>query len=51
MTGEICERFLRWFDNKIHRQRVILLLDNFSGHELSVQKVGGLDNLKNVKIR
>ena len=51
MTGEICERFLRWFDNKMHGRKVILLLDNFSGHELGVQKVGGLDGLENVKIR
>jgi hypothetical protein len=51
MTGAICERFLRWFDNKMHGRKVILLLDNFSGHELGVQKVGGLDGLQNVKIR
>jgi hypothetical protein len=51
MTGAICKRFLRWFDNKMHGRKVILLLDNFSGHELGVQKVGGLDGLENVKIR
>jgi hypothetical protein len=51
MTGEICERFLRWFDHKMHRRKVILLLDNFSGHELGIQKIGVLDGLENVKIR
>ena len=51
MTGVICERFLRWFDNKMHGRKVLLLLDNFSGHELGVEKVGGLDTLENVKIR
>jgi predicted unusual protein kinase regulating ubiquinone biosynthesis (AarF/ABC1/UbiB family) len=35
----------------MHGRKVILLLDNFSGHELGVQKVGGLDGLENVKIR
>jgi DDE superfamily endonuclease len=50
MTGEICERFLQWFDHKMHGRKVILLLDNFSGHELGIQKVGGLDGLENVKI-
>ena len=32
-------------------RKVLLLLDNFSGHELGVEKVGGLDSLRNVKIR
>jgi hypothetical protein len=32
-------------------RKVLLLLDNFSVHELGVQKVGGLDGLENVKIR
>jgi hypothetical protein len=51
MTGAICKRFLQWFDNKMCGRKVLLLLDNFSGHELGVQKVGGLDGLENVKIR
>jgi hypothetical protein len=38
MTGVICERFLRWFDNKMRGRKVILLLDNVSGHELGVQE-------------
>jgi hypothetical protein len=50
MTGVICKRFLPWFNNKMHGRKVLLLLDNFSGHELGVEKVGGLDGLENVKI-
>ena len=50
MTGAICERFLHWFNNKMRGRKVLLLLDNFSGHELGIQKVGGLDGLENVKI-
>ena len=32
-------------------RKVLLLLDNFSGYELGVEKVGGLDSLRNIKIR
>ena len=51
MTGKICEEWLRWFDNLMAGRKVLLLLDNFSGHELGVEKVGGLDGLRNVNIR
>jgi hypothetical protein len=50
MTGTICEEYLRWLDNKMHGRRVLLLMDNFSGHELGVQLVGGLEGLRNVRI-
>ena len=50
MTGIICKEWLRWFDRLIARRKVLLLLDNFSGHELRVEKVRGLDGLHNVKI-
>jgi hypothetical protein len=50
MTGIICEEWLYWFDNLMAGRKVLLLLDNFSGHELGVEKVGGLDGLHNVKI-
>ena len=33
------------------RRKVLLLLDNFSGYKLGVEKVGGLDSLRNVTIR
>jgi DDE superfamily endonuclease len=51
MTGIICEEWLQWFDRLMAGRKVLLLLDNFSGHELGVEKVGGLDGLRNVKIR
>jgi hypothetical protein len=50
MTGLIMEEFLHWFDNKMRGRKVLLLLDNFSGHELGVELVGGLDGLENVRI-
>ena len=51
-TGLICEEYLRWLNNKIRgeRRKVLLLIDNFSGHELAVQLVGGLQGLSNVRI-
>jgi hypothetical protein len=52
MTGLIMEEYLRWLDNKMRAEgrKVLLLLDNFSGHELGVQLVGGLKGLDNVQI-
>jgi hypothetical protein len=32
------------------RRKVLLLMDNFSGHELAVQLVGSLQGLSNVRI-
>ena len=52
ITGLICEEYLQWLNKKMQREgrRVLLLLDNFSGHELAVQLVGGLQGLSNVRI-
>jgi hypothetical protein len=50
MTGIICAEFLRWFDNKMRGRKVLLLMDNFSGHELGVQLVGDKTSLQNVEI-
>jgi hypothetical protein len=38
MIGLIIEEYLRWLDNKIRGEgrKVLLLLDNFSGHKLGV---------------
>ena len=38
MTGLIMEEYLRWLDNKMRGEgrKVLLLLDNFSGHELGI---------------
>jgi hypothetical protein len=35
---------------RVEGRKVLLLLDNFSGHELGVQLVGGLEGLDNVQI-
>jgi hypothetical protein len=50
MTGIIMAEFLRWFDRQMRGRKVLLLLDNFSGHELGVQLVGGLEGLTNVRV-
>lgn len=52
MTGMICEEYLRWLDNKMRGEgrHVLLILDNFSGHELAVTLVGGKQGLSNVRI-
>jgi hypothetical protein len=46
------QEYLIWLDNKIRaeRRKVLLLLDNFSGHELGVQLVGGKQGLEYVRI-
>ena len=53
MTGLICQEYLLWLNNKMKAQGryVLLFMDNFSGHELGVQLVGGKDALSNVKVR
>jgi hypothetical protein len=45
ITGRIMEEYLHWLDNKIRAEgrKVLLLLDNFSGHELGVSLVRGLE--------
>lgn len=50
ITGLIMEEYLRWLDNKMRGRKILLLLDNFSGHELGVELVGGLEGLTNVRI-
>ena len=34
MTGEIFKEWLTWFDKKMAGRKVVLLLDNFSAHEI-----------------
>ena len=52
MTGLICEEYLQWLNTKMRGEgrKVLLLMDNFSGHELAVQLVGGKTGLSNVRI-
>jgi len=53
MTGQILAEYLHWLNNIMAAQKrhVLLFMDNFSGHELGVQMVGGRDSLSNVKVR
>ena len=52
MTGIIMEDYLRWLNNKIRGQgrKILLLLDNFSGHDLRVNLVRGKQGLSNVRV-
>jgi hypothetical protein len=52
MMGIICEEYLRWLDNKMRGEgrHVLLIMDNFSGHELAVTLVGGKQGLSNVRV-
>jgi hypothetical protein len=52
MTGIIMEEYLQWLDNKMRgaNRKVLLLLDNFSGHELGVELVGGKQGLSNIRV-
>ena len=34
----------------MRHRKILLLLDNFSGHELGVQLIGGLEGLLNIRI-
>jgi hypothetical protein len=50
MTGLIMKEYLCWLNKKMRDRKILLLLDNFSGHELGVQLIGGLEGLPNVRI-
>ena len=50
MTALIMKEYLCWLNNKMRYRKILLLLDNFSGHELGVQLVGGLEGLPNIRI-
>jgi hypothetical protein len=50
MTALIMKEYLLWLNKKMRRRKILLLLDNFSGHELGVELVSGLEGLLNVRI-
>ncbi|PQM43520.1 hypothetical protein VC83_09647 [Pseudogymnoascus destructans] len=50
MTGLIMKEYLDWLNEKMKHCKILLLLDNFSGHEVGVELVGGLQGLSNVRI-
>ena len=51
MTGIICEEYLYWLNKRMRLvgRKVLLLMDNFSGHELAVRLVGGEEGLSNIR--
>jgi hypothetical protein len=53
ITRFICEEYLHWLNNKMRGEsrKVLLLIDNFSGHELGVQLVGSQQGLSNIQIK
>jgi hypothetical protein len=50
--GLICEEYLQWLNNKVQGEgrKALLLIDNFSSHELAIQLVSSLQGLSNVRI-
>ena len=52
MIGLIMEECLQWLENKMkgENRKILLLLDNFSGHELSIELVSGKEGLSYVRI-
>jgi DDE superfamily endonuclease/Tc5 transposase DNA-binding domain/Fission yeast centromere protein N-terminal domain len=50
MTGEICKKFLQWFDDKMGGRKVLLLMDNFLGHSVGLELCGGNEGLKNTRV-
>lgn len=50
MKANIMVEYLHWFDCRMRNRRVVLLMDNFSAHELGVSQVGGVAALQNTLI-
>ena len=50
MTGEIMAEWLRWFDGRVAGRNVLLIMDNFSAHEVGLAKLGGSIALRHTRI-
>ncbi|KZZ89581.1 DDE superfamily endonuclease, CENP-B-like protein [Ascosphaera apis ARSEF 7405] len=50
MTASIFEEWLRWFDTRMRRRKVLLLLDNFSAHTLAVSNLCEKGELRNTHV-
>jgi hypothetical protein len=52
MTHHIMKEWLKWFDNrmKCQNKKVLLLMDNFSAHELGVEQMEEKRELTNTKV-
>ena len=53
MTHHIMKDFLRWFDDRmiLKGKKALLLMDNFSAHELAVEQMEEAGELKMTKVR
>lgn len=52
MTHHIMKDYLKWFDNRMKQagKKVLLLMDNFSAHELAVELMEEGNELRNTKV-
>ena len=52
MNHKIMEEYLYWFNQEMKKQgkHALLLMDNFSAHEVAVELLGGSDSLTNTKV-
>ena len=50
MTGQIFQEWLHWFDRRMSGKKVVLLMDNFSGHELGVELLSAAQGLQNTLV-
>src|SRR5690348_15266945 len=48
MNHIIMEKWLCWFDKQMDGRKVVLLMDNFSTHELAVENLG--QDLQNTRV-
>jgi hypothetical protein len=54
MTHHIIKEYLKWFDGQmqIQNKQALLLIDNFSAHELTVEQIEGMNPpLTNTKVK
>ena len=50
MTTVIMTEWLTWFNKRMYGRRVLLLLDNFSAHEVAVRTLTENNTLKNTRV-
>ena len=43
MTSEIMRDWLRWFDERMSGWKVVLLMDNFSAHDVALRQINASD--------
>ena len=50
MTSDMFKEYLHWFDERMVDRKVVLLIDNFSAHELGLAKVQETGELRNTEV-